>query len=70
MYTKFLLEKPKGKRELGRPRHRWEDTIRMDLKEIGWKGADCICVTQDRDQWWILMNMVITFGFHLRHIVS
>jgi hypothetical protein len=32
----ILVEKPEGKRPLGRPRHRWEDGIKMDLREIGW----------------------------------
>jgi hypothetical protein len=35
-----LLGKPEGKRPFRRPRHRWEDNIRMDLKEIGWEGVD------------------------------
>jgi hypothetical protein len=35
---KILVGKPKGKRLLGRPRRRWEDGIRMDLREIGWGG--------------------------------
>ena len=47
---KILTGKPTGKRPLGRPRHRWEDNIRMDLKEIGntrnWVDSD-----QDRDYW-------------------
>jgi hypothetical protein len=40
---KVLMGKPEGKRPLGRPRHRWEDGIRMDLTEIGsgvWNGFD------------------------------
>jgi hypothetical protein len=36
---KVLMGKPEGKRPLGRPRHRWEDGIRMDLREIGWGGG-------------------------------
>jgi hypothetical protein len=39
---KVLVGKHKGKRLLGRPRHRWEDGIRMDLREIGWEGMDWI----------------------------
>jgi hypothetical protein len=38
--TIFWLENLKGKRPLGRPRRRWEDNIRMDLREIGWKGVE------------------------------
>jgi hypothetical protein len=37
---KIVIGKPKGKRLLGRTRRRWEDNIRMHLKEIGWKGVD------------------------------
>jgi hypothetical protein len=37
---KISVRKPKGKRSLGRPRHRWESNSRMDLREIGWKDVD------------------------------
>jgi hypothetical protein len=55
-----LVGKSEGKRPLGRPRHRWED-IRMNLREIGWEGVDWMHLTQDRDQWWALVNMVMNF---------
>jgi hypothetical protein len=48
---KVLVEKPKVKRPLGRPRQRWEDGIRMDLRETGLKGVDWIRLAQDRDRW-------------------
>jgi hypothetical protein len=49
---KVLVGKPEGKRPLGRPRHRWEDGIRMDLREIGLgAGVDWIRLAQDKD-WW------------------
>jgi hypothetical protein len=48
---KLLMGKPEGKRPLGRPRHRWEDGIRMDLRVIGWGSINCIPLAQDRD-WW------------------
>jgi hypothetical protein len=51
--------KPEGKRPLGRPRRRWVDNIRMDLREIGWDGMDWIELAQDRDQWRALVNTVI-----------
>jgi hypothetical protein len=44
-----LLGKPEGKRPHGRPRRRWEDEIRMDLKEIGLGGVDWNRLAQDRD---------------------
>jgi hypothetical protein len=53
------VRKPEGKRPLRRPRHRWEDIIRMDLREIGWGGMHWIDQAQDRDQWRALVNMVI-----------
>jgi hypothetical protein len=37
---RILVENPEGKRPLGRPRHRWVDTIKIDLREIGWDGGD------------------------------
>jgi hypothetical protein len=46
---RILEGKPEGKRPLGRPRHRWEDNIKMDLREIGWGGMDWIDLAQDRD---------------------
>jgi hypothetical protein len=48
---KVFMEKPEGKRPLGRPRHRWEAGIRMDLGEIGWDSVEWIQLAQDRD-WW------------------
>jgi hypothetical protein len=44
---------------LGRPRHRWVDSIKMDLGEIGWDGRDWIELPQDRVQWMALVNMVM-----------
>jgi hypothetical protein len=47
---KVLVGNPEGKRPLGRPRHRWENGIRMDLREIGLWGVDWIRLAQDRDR--------------------
>jgi hypothetical protein len=47
----ILVGKPEGRRPLGRPRHRWEDNIRMDLGEIGFGDVDWIRLAQDRDTW-------------------
>jgi hypothetical protein len=46
---RILAGKPEGRRPLGRPRHRWVDSIRMDLREIEWDGMDWIDLAQDRD---------------------
>jgi hypothetical protein len=54
---KVLVGKPKGRRPLGRPRHRWEDGIRMDLRENGW--GDWIRLAQDRDWWRAVVSVVM-----------
>jgi hypothetical protein len=54
---KVLVGKPEGKRTLGRPRRRWEDGIRMDVKEIG-LGGDWIRLAQDRDRWRAVVSAV------------
>ena len=46
-----LVRKAEGKRPLGRPRHRWEDNIKMDLREVGCDPRDWITLAEDRDQW-------------------
>jgi hypothetical protein len=53
---KILVGKPKGKIPVGRPRRRWEDNIKMGLREIGWCGMDWIDLAQDRYQWRTLLN--------------
>jgi len=53
-----LVGKPEGKRPLVRPRHRWEDNIKMDLQEVGCGGMDWIELAQDRDSWRALLNVV------------
>jgi hypothetical protein len=45
-----LVGKPEGRRRLGRPRRRWENDIKMDLREVGWGGADWIDLAQDKDR--------------------
>jgi hypothetical protein len=56
---RILVGKLEGKRSLGRPRRRWEDNIKMDLREIGWSGMDWIDLAQDKGQWRALVNMVM-----------
>jgi hypothetical protein len=56
---KVSVEKPEGKRPLGRPRRRWEDSIKTDLREIGWGSMDWIDLAQDRDQWRAFVNTVM-----------
>jgi hypothetical protein len=54
-----LVGKPEGKRPLGRPRRRWEDSIKMDLLEVGCRGLDWIDLAQDRDRWMALVIAVM-----------
>jgi len=51
-----LVGKPEGKRPLGRPKHKWEDNIKMDLQEVGCGGMDWIELARDRDRWRALVN--------------
>jgi hypothetical protein len=57
--NRVLIGRPEGKRPLGRPRRRWEDNIKMDLREIGIDGANWIQLAQDRVQWRAFVNMVM-----------
>jgi hypothetical protein len=65
---RFFAGKPEGKRPLGRPRRRWVNVIRMDLREISW-GVEWIQLTKDRDQWRSFLNTAMNGGFW-RHRVS
>jgi hypothetical protein len=56
---RILAEKPEGERSQGRPRLRWVDSIKIDFIEIGWGGMDWIDLTQDRDEWRVLLNAVM-----------
>ena len=47
---RVLVGMPKGKRPVGRPWHRWENNIKMDLQEVGWGGMDWIDMAQNRDR--------------------
>ena len=58
-YIQVLVGKPEGKRQLGRPRHRWEDNIKMDLQGVGCGSMDWIKLAQDRDRWRALVNAVM-----------
>ena len=57
---RVLVGKPEGKRPLGRPRRRWEDNIKMDLREVAGCG-NWMELAQDRYRWWPLVNTVMNF---------
>jgi len=56
---RVLLGKPEGRRQLGRPRRRWVDIIRMDLQEVGCEYVDWIGLAQDKDTWRTLVSAVM-----------
>jgi hypothetical protein len=53
------LGKPEGNKPIGRPRHRWEDNVKMDIHEVGCGGMGWIEVAQNRDRWRALVNAVM-----------
>jgi hypothetical protein len=55
----ILVGRPEGRRPLGRPRRRWEDNIKLDLREKEFGDVDWIHLTQDTDRWRALVNTVI-----------
>ena len=57
--ARVLVRKPEERRTLGRPRRRWVDNIRMDLKEVGCVYMDWIGLVQDRDRWRTLVSAVM-----------
>jgi hypothetical protein len=58
---RILDGKPEVKRQLGRPRRRWEDKFKVEVKEIGSEGVDCIHLAQDRILWRVVLYTVMNF---------
>jgi hypothetical protein len=56
---RILVGRPEGRRPLGRPRHRWEDNIKMDFQDVGWVGMDWIELAEARDRLRDLVNAVM-----------
>ena len=57
------MGKPEVKRPLGRPRRRWDFNIKMNLKEVRWRGMGWFDLAQDRDRWRALVNAVMNLRF-------
>jgi hypothetical protein len=57
--VEVLVGKPENKRPLGRPGHRWQDNIKMDLREIGINTLNWSWLAEDRVQWWAYVSMVM-----------
>ena len=56
---RVLVGRRESKRPLGRPRHRWENNIKVDIQEVGYEGMDWIELAQDRDRQWAFVNAVM-----------
>jgi hypothetical protein len=56
---RILMGRPEGRRPLERLGCRWEDNIKMDLKEVEWEGVDWIDMAQDRNRWRALVSAVM-----------
>jgi hypothetical protein len=56
---RIFVGKPEGNRPLGRPRCRWVNNVKIDVREIGWDDMDWIDLAQDRDRWRALVNTVM-----------
>jgi len=56
---RVLVGKPERKRPLGKPRRRWEDNIKIDLQEVGYRSRDWVQLAQDRESWWAFVKAVM-----------
>jgi hypothetical protein len=66
----ILVGRSEGRRPLGRLKRRWEDNIKMDLREIGFGDVDWIHLTEDRDRWQALVNMVMSLPIKCRGFLN
>jgi hypothetical protein len=56
---RVLVEKPEGKRPLGRSCRRWKDSIKVDFQDVGWRGMDWIDMAQNWNRWLALVNALM-----------
>jgi len=61
---RIFVGKPGGKRKLWGPRRKWDDNIKMELKEIGCESVDCIDLAEDKNKWLTFMNAVMKVQFN------
>jgi hypothetical protein len=62
MRFEILVGRPEGKKQLGRPRHRWDGKIKLDFKDLGCEDVNWIHLVQDMVQWQAFLNTVINFS--------
>ncbi|KAJ4428226.1 hypothetical protein ANN_24242 [Periplaneta americana] len=67
---RVLVGRPEGKRPLGRPRRRWEDNIKMDLREVGYDDRDWINLAQDRDRWRAYVRAAMNLRVYVRCLLT
>ena len=60
---RVLVGRPEGKRPIGRQRCRWEDDIKMDLREVACDPGDWLYIAQDRDHWWAYVRAIMNLQF-------
>ena len=66
---RVLVGKPEGKKPLGRPRRRWEDNIKMDLREVGCDPGDWIALAEDRNHWRAYVGAVMNLRVPWKPII-
>ncbi|KAJ4442603.1 hypothetical protein ANN_04192 [Periplaneta americana] len=67
---RMLVGRPEGKRPLGRPRRRWEDDIKMDLRDVGYDDREWINLAQDRDRWRAYVRAAMNLRVILRRCIN
>jgi ribosome biogenesis protein Nip4 len=66
----ILVWRPERRRPLRRPMRRWKDSIKMDLREIGFGDVEWIHLAQKKDRWWALVNTAMNLRFHKMRGIS